>query len=104
MTRPVAIRLQFPICCLKKWSERGDLNSRPPVPQTGALTGLRYAPTLGNKHFSASPASTKRETDHGLITALPDHVFAAFHKSRTVRPNGIVMKFDGTREIGQPRL
>ncbi len=27
-----------------KWSERGDLNSRPPVPQTGALTGLRYAP------------------------------------------------------------
>ena len=31
---------------LKKWSERGDLNSRPPVPQTGALTELRYAPTL----------------------------------------------------------
>ena len=29
----------------EKWSERGDLNSRPPVPQTGALTGLRYAPT-----------------------------------------------------------
>src|SRR5262249_33855783 len=27
-----------------KWSERGDLNSRPPVPQTGALTELRYAP------------------------------------------------------------
>ena len=29
---------------LKHWSERRDLNSRPPVPQTGALTGLRYAP------------------------------------------------------------
>jgi hypothetical protein len=28
----------------KKWSERQDLNLRPPVPQTGALTGLRYAP------------------------------------------------------------
>ena len=27
------------------WSERRDLNSRPPVPQTGALTGLRYAPS-----------------------------------------------------------
>jgi hypothetical protein len=27
------------------WSERRDSNSRPPVPQTGALTGLRYAPT-----------------------------------------------------------
>jgi hypothetical protein len=30
-----------------RWSERGDLNSGPPVPQTGALTGLRYAPTRG---------------------------------------------------------
>ena len=28
-----------------KWSERRDLNSRPPVPQTGALTGLRHAPS-----------------------------------------------------------
>jgi hypothetical protein len=27
------------------WSERRDLNSGPPVPQTGALTGLRYAPS-----------------------------------------------------------
>jgi hypothetical protein len=45
MSLPVAIGLQFPICCHKNWSERGDLNSRPPVPQTGALTELRYAPT-----------------------------------------------------------
>ncbi len=30
----------------RKWSERRDLNSGPPVPQTGALTGLRYAPRL----------------------------------------------------------
>ena len=29
------------------WSERRDSNSRPPVPQTGALTGLRYAPKCG---------------------------------------------------------
>src|ERR1035437_5787650 len=29
----------------KCWSGRRDLNSRPPVPQTGALTGLRHAPT-----------------------------------------------------------
>src|SRR5262249_34129411 len=28
------------------WSERRDLNSRPPVPQTGALTRLRHAPDL----------------------------------------------------------
>ena len=46
MKRPFRwqLRWQFPFCCLKKWSERGDLNSRPPVPQTGALTELRYAP------------------------------------------------------------
>ena len=30
---------------IDKWSGREDLNLRPPVPQTGALTGLRYAPT-----------------------------------------------------------
>ena len=36
------------------WSERRDLNSGPPVPQTGALTGLRYAP----------PAQSS--TPHGL--------------------------------------
>ena len=29
---------------MKCWSERRDSNSGPPVPQTGALTGLRYAP------------------------------------------------------------
>lgn len=32
---------------LRKWSEREDLNLRPLVPQTSALTGLRYAPTWG---------------------------------------------------------
>jgi hypothetical protein len=44
MSAPVANGLQFSICAEKNWSERGDLNSRPPVPQTGALTELRYAP------------------------------------------------------------
>src|SRR5256885_3683051 len=32
-----------------KWSERRDLNSRPPVPQTGALTRLRHAPMIGGR-------------------------------------------------------
>src|SRR5580692_1864568 len=31
----------------RNWSGRRDLNSRPPVPQTGALTRLRHAPTYG---------------------------------------------------------
>ncbi len=30
----------------KYWSERRDLNPRPLVPQTSALTGLRHAPSL----------------------------------------------------------
>jgi hypothetical protein len=30
----------------KKWSGRADLNGRPPAPKAGALTRLRYAPTL----------------------------------------------------------
>jgi hypothetical protein len=49
------------------WSERRDLNSRPPVPQTGALTGLRYAPnddaTIVIGHFSRnmrSPSTTSQ--------------------------------------------
>ena len=42
--------LQAAVFVLVNWSERGDLNSRPPVPQTGALTELRYAPTLRFKH------------------------------------------------------
>ncbi len=31
---------------MQKWSEWQDLNLRPPVPQTGALTGLRHTPML----------------------------------------------------------
>ena len=37
------------------WSERRDLNSRPPVPQTGALTGLRYAPNFGPYYSQRIP-------------------------------------------------
>ena len=35
------------------WSERRDLNPGPPVPQTGALTGLRYAPP---RKITSTPA------------------------------------------------
>jgi hypothetical protein len=41
------------------WSERRDLNSRPPVPQTGALTGLRYAP-MERKPVDARACCTYR--------------------------------------------
>ena len=37
------------------WSERRDLNSRPPVPQTGALTGLRYAPMMRPDYSEGPP-------------------------------------------------
>jgi hypothetical protein len=35
------------------WSGRRDLNSRPPVPQTGALTKLRHVPNTGPKARTA---------------------------------------------------
>jgi hypothetical protein len=34
-----------------KWSGRLDLNQRPTVPQTVALTGLRYAPPSASRHY-----------------------------------------------------
>src|SRR6187200_1759867 len=37
------------------WSGWGDLNSRPPVPQTGALTKLRHSP---NAHRGAHGDAT----------------------------------------------
>src|SRR5271166_3707724 len=47
-----------------KWSERRDLNSRPPVPQTGALTGLRYAPCRALWGQSQPPSSTVTDSTH----------------------------------------
>jgi hypothetical protein len=35
--------------CLKLWSGQQDSNLRPPAPKAGALTRLRYAPTLLKK-------------------------------------------------------
>jgi hypothetical protein len=36
--------LLYPVELSGQLSGRGDLNSRPPAPKAGALTGLRYAP------------------------------------------------------------
>src|SRR4029453_12046672 len=47
-------RLNLTINQKLKWSEREDSNLRPLVPQTSALTGLRYAPTW------VSPSETGR--------------------------------------------
>src|SRR6476620_8300705 len=56
----------------KKWSERGDLNSRPPVPQTGALTELRYAPTLKIKHLLVRVRPKWYRIGTGVIMLLPN--------------------------------
>src|SRR3954453_3217625 len=44
------------------WSGWGDLNSRPPVPQTGALTKLRHSP---NAHRSAHADATAPHRGRG---------------------------------------
>ena len=48
------------------WSERRDLNSRPPVPQTGALTRLRHAPN----HPALVPVCNGADYSRGSAFAL----------------------------------
>jgi hypothetical protein len=42
------------------------LNSRPPVPQTGALTELRYAPTLVFQALHGGENKNKAGVGHGF--------------------------------------
>ena len=42
------------------WSGRRDLNPRPLVPQTSALTGLRHAPTENGADYRDVPARVKQ--------------------------------------------
>ena len=51
------------------WSERRDLNSRPPVPQTGALTGLRYAPSQASTIVRA-----QRTRNNVLLVPVPQRL------------------------------
>src|SRR4029077_754418 len=46
----------------KCWSERRDSNPRPLVPQTSALTGLRYAPSLAGKSSSSLDWGSRART------------------------------------------
>ena len=46
------------------WSERRDLNPGPPVPQTGALTGLRYAPMPGHFDCLGKFAPKRKAREH----------------------------------------
>ena len=54
-----------------KWSERRDLNPRPLVPQTSALTGLRHAPTgRAYKEAGAMAQQTPPRIQSALIVLL----------------------------------
>ncbi len=77
---------------LKKWSEREDLNLRPLVSQTSALTGLRHAPNVvplarigamrkaRSHHFGASASSAGRPRGPGTTARLA--------KCAPTRPSG----------------
>ena len=68
---PVAILVSLLLKSLENWSERGDLNSRPPVPQTGALTELRYAPKPWcqvDLHIHAQADETSHQPVRGVYS------------------------------------
>jgi hypothetical protein len=54
----------------KSWSERRDLNPGPPVPQTGALTGLRYAPSMA-RTIALIVVRGKKAHSIGISSPLP---------------------------------
>ena len=54
----------------KKWSGRGDLNSRPLAPQASALAGLRYAPNHWKTHHTTSPFCFNHEDEEISACAM----------------------------------
>lgn len=58
-----------------KWSEREDLNLRPLVPQTSALTGLRYAPNRAKRPRSCSLLQATAQEGEDLRFVVPQPPF-----------------------------
>src|SRR6266540_4159355 len=73
----------FPFSSMLYWSERRDLNSGPPVPQTGALTGLRYAPKATDYSGRSDPAQPI-----GRRSAAP-WLSRAPRRARAARPSRV---------------
>ena len=53
----------------KEWSERRDSNPRPPVSQTGTLTGLRYAPT--GRAYREAGATAQQTPPSVVVQKVP---------------------------------
>ena len=53
-----------------KWSGRRDSNSRPPAPQTDALTRLRYGPTRGDTYWYSGPVQAGKRIFRSALAAL----------------------------------
>ena len=49
------------------WSGWGDSNSRPPAPKAGALTKLRYTPSVGQQPIAAPSAVSSTTTSYRAI-------------------------------------
>src|SRR5450631_4196200 len=83
-----------PMLCSLKWSEWRDSNPRPLVPQTSALTGLRYTPTaaLIGKRAGAGNASGRRIAQRQrkdalalgyVLQSVPQRLIIAARKNTT---------------------
>ena len=70
------------------WSERRDLNSRPPVPQTGALTGLRHAPMAATIVIGHIDRNIPPRTNGGMKIII---VRATKSASCSTRVTGMVL-------------
>src|SRR5262245_4393763 len=62
------------------WSERRDLNPGPPVPQTGALTGLRYAPPTRHVYAAAAQGARAPNALPTAVTGLEANRLSAREK------------------------
>jgi hypothetical protein len=79
----------------KKWSEREDLNLRPLVSQTSALTGLRHAPNV--VPLARIAALRKARSQHFGVRAHSPGTAGKAREKRPSRPSAPDPASPGTR-------
>jgi hypothetical protein len=90
MPLPASSNYLISISYHEYWSEWRDSNPRPLVPQTSALTGLRYTPTLAfiekapERRNARAVAGTSARKSKQLVSAITER--ARFRAVRGLSP------------------